>query len=373
MKFRNTDMDEFKKIIQYKKIVCYGAGGTLREFCLLYHFLEIQDKIIYIMDGNEDKNGTFYELMKTKIPVISVQDFLEKKEKNYVILLSCLNADEPYEKLNRIQAMEEVECFYTEFLKFQTKEKEERNRIYPSDYRISDIQKIPKKIHYCWFGGKPIPEKNRIWMESWKKYCPDYEIIEWNEANYDVGKCAFMRQAYDAKAWGFVPDYARLDIIYHYGGIYLDIDVEIIKNPDDLLYQDGFCGIDCSKKISLGLGFGAVKGSHLLKELLNVYETLRFDAREKTASPTFESNIYKQFGYVENGNLQCIDGMTVYPEKVLSGKDNGVGLISATSETFFIHHYDASWCSEEQIASRDRMHLFYKMISQEEGKQYNGA
>ena len=94
---------------------------------------------------------------------------------------------------------------------------------------------IPKKIHYCWFGGAPKSKLAKKCIKSWKRKCPDYEIIEWNESNYDVTKIPFMKEAYDAKKWGFVPDYARLDIIYNNGGIYLDTDVEIVKSLDDLL------------------------------------------------------------------------------------------------------------------------------------------
>ena len=102
---------------------------------------------------------------------------------------------------------------------------------------------IPKKIHYCWFGGNPLPELAIRCIESWKKYCPDYEIIRWDESNYDVTKNKYMYQAYENKRWGFVPDYARLDIIYNYGGIYLDTDVELLNSLDDLLDQKCFLGI----------------------------------------------------------------------------------------------------------------------------------
>ena len=116
---------------------------------------------------------------------------------------------------------------------------------------------IPKKIHYCWIGGNPLPELAIKCIESWKKYCPDYEIIEWNEKNYDFRKNQFMREAYDEKKWGFVPDYARLDIIYEHGGIYLDTDVEIIKPLDSLLKEQGFAGMEQPGIVALGLGFGA--------------------------------------------------------------------------------------------------------------------
>ena len=127
---------------------------------------------------------------------------------------------------------------------------------------------IPKKIHYCWIGGNPLPELAIKCIESWKKYCPDYEIIEWNEKNYDFRKNQFMREAYDEKKWGFVPDYARLDIIYEHGGIYLDTDVEIIKPLDSLLKEQGFAGMEQPGIVALGLGFGAEPKLPLIKELM---------------------------------------------------------------------------------------------------------
>ena len=103
---------------------------------------------------------------------------------------------------------------------------------------------IPKKIHYCWVGGNSKPPLVKKCIQSWKKYCPDYEIIEWNESNYDISKNIYMKQAYEAKKWAFVTDYMRLDIIYEHGGIYLDTDVELIKNIDDLLSNEAFAGIE---------------------------------------------------------------------------------------------------------------------------------
>lgn len=99
---------------------------------------------------------------------------------------------------------------------------------------------IPKKIHYCWFGRNPLPELARRCIESWKKYCPDYEIIEWNEDNYDINKIPYVKEAYQAKKWAFVTDYVRLDVVNKFGGIYLDTDVELLKSLDSLLKYKAF-------------------------------------------------------------------------------------------------------------------------------------
>ena len=135
---------------------------------------------------------------------------------------------------------------------------------------------IPKIIHYCWFGGESLPESAIKCINSWKKFCPDYEIIRWDESNYDVTKNVYMKEAYEAKKWGFVPDYARLDIVYNYGGIYMDTDVELLKPLDDLLGCNAYMGVEKPGIVALGLGFGAEKGNSVIGDLLEEYNDKRF-------------------------------------------------------------------------------------------------
>lgn len=220
---------------------------------------------------------------------------------------------------------------------------------------------IPKKIHYCWFGGNPIPEKDKKCIESWRKYCPDYEIIEWNESNYDVNKNKYMSQAYEAKKWGFVPDYARLDIIYNEGGIYLDTDVEIIKPLDELLFDKGFAGFEGIEFISLGLGFGAEKGNPIIKKLLESYDDLLFinenGMLNLTPSPTYSTEAMKKTGFMLNGIKQTIDGFTVYPKEYFCPRDYYTGKLSKTQNTYTIHWYNASWKTPHQKRMMKLRHI----------------
>ena len=126
---------------------------------------------------------------------------------------------------------------------------------------------IPKIIHYCWFGNKKIPFRLKKYIKTWKKFCPDYEIKLWTQNNYDITKNGFMSQAASAKKWAFVSDYARLDIVEQYGGIYLDTDVELVKSLDDLLKYKAFAGFECSEYVSFGLGFGAEAHNPIIKEI----------------------------------------------------------------------------------------------------------
>mgnify|MGYP001780597132 FL=1 len=116
---------------------------------------------------------------------------------------------------------------------------------------------IPKKIHYCWFGRGIKPELARKCIQSWEKYCPDYEIIEWNEDNFDINQYPYLRWCYENRKWAFLSDFARLLVVYQNGGIYFDTDVELIRTPDELLMCNAFYGFENDENIATGLGFGA--------------------------------------------------------------------------------------------------------------------
>ena len=211
---------------------------------------------------------------------------------------------------------------------------------------------IPKKIHYCWVGGAPLPESAKKCIKSWRKYCPDYEIIEWNESNYDFTSADYMKEAYEAKKWGFVPDYARLDIVYTHGGIYLDTDVEIVKSFAPLLSLSAFAGFQEGGEVALGLGFGAEVGSPVIKKLMDSYAGRHFISAggepDLTPSPRLNTaTLVKEYGVRQDGTLQEFDGMTVFPVDYFCPKSFYDGIVRKTENTYSIHHYDASWFSDE--------------------------
>lgn len=214
---------------------------------------------------------------------------------------------------------------------------------------------IPKIIHYCWVGGKPKPQSVLYCIESWKRCCPDYEIREWNESNYDFKKNEYMRQAYEAKKWGFVPDYARLDIVYEHGGIYLDTDVEMLRSFDELLEQDGFMGFentgDGEYFVNCGHGFGAVPHHEVIRAARDLYDTISFLNADGTpnllASPHFTTQTLQEFGLVQENRDQQLPGMTVYASDVLCPKNFRTGKIKKTQRTVSIHHFTASWVDEK--------------------------
>lgn len=206
-----------------------------------------------------------------------------------------------------------------------------------------------KKIHYCWFGRNPKPEMVERCIATWKRLCTDYEIIEWNEENFDVNCCLYVQQAYDAKKWAFVSDYCRFWVLERYGGIYLDTDVELLKSLEGL--PDTFIGFENKTSCASGLIRGALPGDEICQQMLRSYENDRFVLKNgrlntKTVCAR-ETEFLKQQGLVPDGTLQQVEQTWVYPPEYFSPKDYLTGELKITDNTVSIHHYDASWYSEE--------------------------
>ena len=221
---------------------------------------------------------------------------------------------------------------------------------------------IPKTIHYCWFGNAQKPKNVLKCIASWKKYCPDYEIIEWNESNIDVNMNRYTKQAYDAKAWGFVPDYLRLWIIYNYGGVYLDTDVQIVKSFDGLLSNKAFCGFEAGYAeyglyVALGLGFGAEAGNEIIKKHMELYDGLSFinddGSNNQIPSPNYTTDLLCEYGLNRYSDTiqQCGD-FIVFPTDYFCPKRFSTGLTVLTENSYSIHHFDASWFDEEEQARK---------------------
>lgn len=212
---------------------------------------------------------------------------------------------------------------------------------------------IPKKIHYCWFGGNPLPELANKCIDSWKKFCPDYEIIQWNESNFDVNCCDYIREAYEAKKWAFVSDYARFKILYEHGGLYFDTDVELIKSVDDLISKGNFMGIEeTSVAVNPGLGAGASSNLNIYKELLDKYDSMHFlkpdGSYEDKTVVDYTTEVLLKYGFKKKNELQKISDIFIYPSEFFCPLNYLSGELTTTENTYSIHHYTASWYTETQ-------------------------
>lgn len=212
---------------------------------------------------------------------------------------------------------------------------------------------IPHTIHYCWFGGNPLPELAQKCIASWKKFLPNYEIIEWNEGNYDVLKIPYATQAYDAKKYAFVSDYARFDILYQHGGIYFDTDVEVIKPLDDILQRGAFAGVESAGALNAGLGIASPAASPVYCEILDSYNSAAFLKGDGTMDLTTVvervSGIFRRHGFTDKNEIQEVAGITVYPAEYFCPKDYRTGTLNITENTYTIHHFDGSWLSKEDL------------------------
>lgn len=215
---------------------------------------------------------------------------------------------------------------------------------------------IPKKIHYCWFGHSQLPAFAQKCISSWKKCCPDYDIIEWNEQNYDIDQAPlYVRQAYQMKKYAYVTDYVRLQIIYENGGIYFDTDVELIKPIDNLLEYSAFFGADTTCKIATGLGFGASAGHPLVKELMASYENRSFFKEDGTLNasncPYIDTFVFNRHGYYEEMRVQILgkenNGVLILPAEFMDPVVFKTGKLRKTSNTISIHWYTATGLSEK--------------------------
>jgi hypothetical protein len=229
---------------------------------------------------------------------------------------------------------------------------------------------IPKKIHYCWFGGKELPEPAKKCIMSWKKYFPDYEIIEWNESNYNINKITFAKEAYIAKKYAFVSDYARFDILYDYGGIYFDTDVEVIKPFGYILKNNAFMGFESIGDVNSGLGMGSIAGNEIFQKIIKYYNGRHFlkpDGSYNTRTVvSIASDIMTMYGLKRENRVQNIDGITIYPIEYFCPMSFETGKIEITNNTVSIHHFDGSWVSEDgHKTTKDRWD-FYKKYGEDE-------
>lgn len=215
---------------------------------------------------------------------------------------------------------------------------------------------IPKKIHYCWFGRNPKPALAQKCIRSWKKYCPDFEIVEWNEDNYDLSSAPlYVRQAYKAKKWAFVTDYVRLQIIYDHGGVYLDTDVELKKNLYPLLCHQAYFGFEDGVHVNTGLGFGAVPKHPIIKDIMDDYKDISFvkedGSYDQETCPSRNTKILLRYGLRQDDSQQILnDNVLILPSIHLCPLSYHTGKRFYSPKTISIHWFGSSWRTEEEKA-----------------------
>lgn len=216
---------------------------------------------------------------------------------------------------------------------------------------------IPKIIHYCWFGGTPIPTEYQAYIATWRKFLPDYEIKEWNETNFDVNCIPFIQEAYKVKKFAYVSDYARLKILYENGGVYFDTDVEVICNMDNLMAKGPWMGVEkhtstsnIDDQVNVGLGFAVEPHNPILKEVMSFYENTHYifpdGHMEQIPIVPVVTDVLRKYGMPAHINLPTeVDGITIYPWDYFCPIEFMSSKLELTQNTFTIHHYSATWMS----------------------------
>lgn len=325
------------------KIVIYGAGVigqvTAPQFV---QDLQLSDRVLLIADQDKNKQGKSISIGGHDTAVVPPYA-MKGIEEPFVILVTGSRYERILAYLDKAGIPENTDVYILPGILVKSMGSPQKQRV----IKISETPLIPKKIHYCWFGGNKLSYRMEQCIASWKRYCPDYEIIKWDENNYDVGKYRYTEQAYRHKKWAYVSDVARLDILYNYGGIYMDTDVELIRGLDDLLYQPGFCGVEKWRVINTGGCCGAVRGNYVINKMLEVRRQSVFELPDATlnleSSGSYDSLPLIKLGFIPDNTMQVVRDMTVYPSDFFHPYDYMSKELHITENTYGIHHFAESW------------------------------
>ncbi len=206
---------------------------------------------------------------------------------------------------------------------------------------------IPKIIHYCWFGGKPLPKLAQKCKKSWEKFFPDYEIKEWNENNYDVNAVPYTKYCYEHQLWAYLSDYVRLDVVEQEGGLYFDTDVEVVRRPDGLLQScNAYFGWETLEYLNTGLGFAAEPHHPAVKAMLKMYESLvangKYMYEKMQGCPQLNTLALVSLGLKQDGTKQSVCDAIILPSDYMCPFHDATGKMNETENTFSIHWFSKS-------------------------------
>ncbi len=350
MILRNCPIELFFSQNIGKTIACYGIGNEFEKVLSVFDDLPWGDAVSWLMDSDSSKWGKRVYVQGRFFEIKNPQELLSDKIPDVILVLPTKHFDITREILDNLDddcRLNNSVCYLYYLMKMETGYEK-----IPIQY--SGPFHIPPVIHYCWLGRNPLPELYKKCIDSWHKFCPDYQIVEWNEDNLDLTENDFAREAYEAGKYGFVPDYFRLKIIYEHGGIYLDTDVEMIRSFDDLRREKAFCGLHRFGQVNFGLGFGAEKGNPQIRQLLGKYQKLHYSLGNENnlVSPLLQTQDLMAMGMRESNGFQKIGVLSIFPSEVLSPKSLASFETKITPYSYSIHHYDGSWASEEKKMKR---------------------
>lgn len=346
MNIKKCGINEFISKIGNKKVICFGFGIRARSMCDNYK--EILNHVEFFVDNDVKKHGMNI-IDGQLVNVVSPEHFLALDSYDeYVLLITTKFFNEIVEQFSDIERLNNLDVYIYPLM-------EEEEEVYEAEnceIEHTSSYAIPKVIHYCWFGRGKKSELHEKCIKSWQEKCPDYKIIEWNEDNFDINMNTYVKEAYECKKYAFVSDFARLYVLYNYGGIYMDTDVEVIKPLDELLFVEGFLGFETKFYISTGI-MGGVKGNLLIKDQLDAYQEIKF--LDEVGKPVLLTNVERitkiskeKHNLIASGHKQTLKyGVVVYPRTYFSPISLITGELHISKNTYVVHHYDGSWFPED--------------------------
>ena len=319
-------------------VICFGAGTVPWLAEHLFEKYAIWPRIMFFLDNNVKKAGTTIGV-KRKIPVISLKQFMERGLKSFLMLITCEDYLPILEQLKQVRAWKNIHCYIYIKLNYELLKSKKQTWKFTAEGQFL----IPKVIHYCWFGNCRKGEVHKKCIQSWRDTCPDYEIIEWNEHQN-----RYIEEAYAKRKWAYVSDYARLDILYRQGGIYLDTDVELLNPLDLLLSEKGFIAYGQWPAVNSGAGMGCVKGLPIVKEMrdsprcqlpfLNPDGSLNM-----VQNGFYESEVLRRYGFSQDFSMQRLEDLLILAPEIMATESLLGGDVFVTEQTLAIHHCAGSW------------------------------
>ena len=354
LRLLNCGYQAFLRYAQGKTVYVYGAGRAM-ESCLRLYFAE-QD-VAAIVDGNPQIQGTAVQHHGQAVEIVGPEALAAMvaehgTEEALLMITSQIYAAEIVAALDRVPVLDGLACFVQAVIR-------ETLEPVPSFRFTQGASRIPKKLHYIWIGGKPLPEKYRKYIETWRKHNPDFEVFQWDESNYDIHRYRYLEQAYEQKGWNYVSNLMRLDIIYRYGGIYFDTDVEVRQSLKPLLADRAFFGMATGDRVSTGCGFGAAPGEPILRTIIEEYEARPFvqsnGKTEHRLCSTFLISALRQYGFRPKNAYQKIRDVVIYPVEVFSPLRQYGRPDMITDRTMSIHWEDNTWLREKEKGANQQM------------------
>jgi hypothetical protein len=364
----NISYDEYIRRFSAKTIICIGAGGTYRNFvaCHMDKIL-LLNKIELILDNDKNLDGETYCVLKKKVTVRCLSDITENDLPDNSILF-CLVSDsyviEVLKQLDSMKIFDGMDCIYGAgtFQWGYSFFSAPKYRCKMPDFKSRKKYAIPPQIHYCWFGSEPMPKDDERCVESFRKHNPSYEIIRWSEENYDIAKAPlYVRQAYENKKYAFVSDYVRLDVIYRYGGIYLDTDVELFSSLDFVRgFRMMFAYMEYGE-LATGLGFASIPETKEVHDLMQMYEDIPFLNEDGTLNltpcPRYTNEYFRRKGMILDNSLEIIDDVLFLPSDYLCPIspvkcDDGsyqLAQLCLSDYTVGIHWCNNTWKNSDEI------------------------